>query len=393
MTPPAPASDGETVLGEARPALPNDSPALRRRAQRVPLPLLADPSGYVACPTDLTADAEKRAYWLELFRTHFDLLGDGWRLEAAERGIDDGHAHTQLSAARGDFFAYLDAQQEDPARFGRLDILSICWAREDALQRADIDDAYAIPKRQETERALKLLPGLLGELDCLDATARFDALVRGVFAGNIFDLGAKETIALFENGGIDFEAVRGKLKPRPWRFDDYDALAARFTGNDRPYRCAALFVDNAGPDVLLGMLPLARELLRRGVGVVLTANTRPSLNDVTHDELVPLVEQIARWDAVIGEAWRDGRLEAVASGNDAPLIDLGAVCPELAEVCGRRGVDLVVLEGMGRALESNFDARLACDTLKVCMIKDLGVARTMNAEVYDLVLRFEPGAG
>ena len=33
------------------------------------------------------------------------------------------------------------------------------------------------------------------------------------------------------------------------------------------YRCATLFVDNAGSDVVLGMLPLARELLRAGAEV------------------------------------------------------------------------------------------------------------------------------
>ncbi|KAK7268542.1 hypothetical protein RIF29_21243 [Crotalaria pallida] len=31
-----------------------------------------------------------------------------------------------------------------------------------------------------------------------------------------------------------------------------------------PHRRALLFVDNSGADIVLGMLPLARELLRRG---------------------------------------------------------------------------------------------------------------------------------
>ncbi len=44
--------------------------------------------------------------------------------------------------------------------------------------------------------------------------------------------------------------------------------------------------DNAGTDVVLGMVPLARELLRRGTNVVLSANSTPALNDITHPELV-----------------------------------------------------------------------------------------------------------
>jgi hypothetical protein len=36
---------------------------------------------------------------------------------------------------------------------------------------------------------------------------------------------------------------------------------------DQPYKRALLFVDNSGADVVLGMLPLARELLRHGTEV------------------------------------------------------------------------------------------------------------------------------
>lgn len=34
-----------------------------------------------------------------------------------------------------------------------------------------------------------------------------------------------------------------------------------------PHRCAAIFVDNSGMDVILGVLPFARELLNRGTKV------------------------------------------------------------------------------------------------------------------------------
>ncbi len=373
------------------PALPDDSPALARRAQRVPLPLLADVAGYVPCMTDVSADTDAHAYWIQLFRDHFAMLRRGLVEQAAALSWTEAKARDRGQAAEDDFFAYLDAVTRDPAAYGRLDILSICWAREDALERAGIVDAYVVPKRDENESALALLPGLLAEQDALNPEARFAAVVRGVFAGNIFDLGAKETIAMFEKGEMDFAAVRAKLKPRPWRVDGFDALAARFPAAETsPYRCAVLFVDNAGPDVLLGMLPFARELLRRGTGVILTSNTRPSLNDITHDALVVLVEQVAESDETIADALADGRLELVPSGNDAPLIDLSAVSPELAEACERRGVDFVVLEGMGRSLESNWHAKFTCDVLKVCMIKDLGVARSIDAELYDLILKFEP---
>jgi hypothetical protein len=47
--------------------------------------------------------------------------------------------------------------------------------------------------------------------------------------------------------------------------DDLDAVLDRFRA--QPYRKALLFVDNAGADVLLGMLPFARELTKLGTQV------------------------------------------------------------------------------------------------------------------------------
>ena len=53
--------------------------------------------------------------------------------------------------------------------------------------------------------------------------------------------------------------------------DDFDDFKERMLGgrnkkNPRHKR-ALLFVDNSGADIVLGMLPLARELLRRGTEV------------------------------------------------------------------------------------------------------------------------------
>ena len=64
----------------------------------------------------------------------------------------------------------------------------------------------------------------------------------------------------------------------------------------RTYRRAVLFVDNAGAEVLLGMLPLARQLLRRGTEVVVAANSLPAINDITAAELDALLPQV-------GAAW------------------------------------------------------------------------------------------
>ncbi|MCX5661355.1 MAG: ARMT1-like domain-containing protein [Planctomycetota bacterium] len=351
-------------------------------------PRLRDPSQYVACRWDLRSEPAMRDYWLALFRKHWPTLLEEALREATGRGVAEGIIAPRLSVARAKFESYLDEVAAEPGRYGRLDILGICVIRERVLRHAGVADPYRLPKTRENTVALALLPRLLRELDAMGEAERAAKLIEGVFAGNIFDLGATSTAAMFKDGSVDFHAVRAKLAPRPWLIDDLDPWLARW--RTRPHRSALLFVDNAGSDVLLGMLPLAREMLRRGTNVLLAANTAPSLNDITRDELEPLLDGIAKWDPTIAAARADGRLELVASGNGLPLIDLTRISGELVEATERRAVDLVVLEGMGRGVESNLEMPLSCDAVKIAMIKDRGVADALGGKLYDLVMRYEP---
>jgi type II pantothenate kinase len=357
-------------------------------AKSVAFPLLADPQGYVASSLNLCESAEGRGYWLGLFRNHFKDLLERAVADALDRGLTREEADTQAAQANASFGAYLKHVEAEPDVFGRLTVLALCHARERGLRQAGVPDPYRLAKRHENEVAMGLLPRVLGEVDALEGAERVERIMRGIFAGNLFDLGAIKTNEMFKNDHVDFHETLAKLKDRPGFYDDLDAWRDRWL--DGPtYKCAVVFVDNAGPDVLLGMTPFYRELLRRGTAVILTANASPTLNDVTHDELTGLTEKIARFDTVIAEALKSGQLELITSGNGAPLIDLMSVNPELADAVTRRGADLCVLEGMGRAIETNYHARFACDTLKLAMIKDQGVGHELDAELYDLVLRFD----
>ena len=347
-------------------------------------PLLADQANYVACPWDLSQDAERRAYWIGVFRKHWPSLVQHGLSEAADRGVDASEAYRQADVR---FNAYLDTVTSEPEAFGRLDVLSICLYREDALREYGIGDPYRLLKQTENERAMAFLPALLEELDNTAPAERDRLIIEGVFAGNIFDMGAEHTQKMFEEGTVDFASVRAKFKPRPWRYDALDSWCARLA--EGPYQAALLFVDNAGPDVVLGMIPLARYLLQQGTTVVLSANTEPSLNDVTHEELTGLIDQIASFDTTIKDAVRNKQLRLIESGNWTPLMDLTKVSPQLAAVCEELPIDLVVLEGMGRSMESNPDCKLTCDCLRLAMVKDLGVAESFGAELFDLVMRYE----
>jgi len=52
---------------------------------------------------------------------------------------------------------------------------------------------------------------------------------------------------------------------RPWLYDDFDAWLQRLKGP--PHNCAFIFVDNSGIDIILGIFPFARQLLKRGTQV------------------------------------------------------------------------------------------------------------------------------
>jgi type II pantothenate kinase len=350
------------------------------------LPLLRAPDVYRRCDFPLDDDPVRRRYWLTLFRDHFPRVLAAAMDDAIAGDSAQAEAEVRAAAARAEFEQFLD---ELAGRLGDgLDIYALCVARERSLRRHGFVDAFRQVKAEETETALALLPDLLVQLDALDDEQRLRELMRGIFAGNIFDLGATHTAHLFDEAGIDFRATLERLPPRPWLVDDLEPFSARLA-EGRRYRTALLFVDNAGPDLVLGMLPFARELLARGTDVILSANSGAALNDVTHAELVEIVVRVASWDTQYRRALATGRLELVASGNEAPLIDLSSVASELAEAVDRRGVDLVMLEGMGRAVESNFHAEFRCDCLKIAMLKDPDVASWLGGKVYDLVLKFE----
>jgi len=352
----------------------------------------------------MVTDDAGRAYWLGLFDDHIASLAEHAVEEVADAGGDASEAQRRADGVVRSFRAWLERGRADPAALaaeageeGRLTILDVCYERERRLRAAGFADPYRLAKARENEAALKALPGVLAELDGMGAAARRLALTKGMFAGNIFDLGATQTQAMFKEKRVDFAETLGRLRDRPWLVDDADAWLGGFErcGAGAGWRCPLVFVDNAGPDVVLGMLPFVRELLRGSEAVIVAANTFPSLNDVTIDELAGLVDRAGAVDGELAAARRDGRLVLVGSGNGAPLIDLRRLSPELVELAERgvkgHAVDLVVLEGMGRAVESNFDAALSVDALKVCMVKDRGVADTLGGEVFDLVLRFEPG--
>lgn len=366
-------------------------------------PLLADPKTYDPNTFDLSDQTELK-YWLTILSEVLPDLVD--KAVASEGGTDiarrkgDGFAHA--------FSAHLARLMEEPAAYGKLGLATLLELREDCLREFQFVDAYKTIKQRENEASLVVFPDLLMELDSMTEENRLHSVIEGVLAANIFDWGSRACVDLYHNGSIIeiYRMSRNKMC-RPWRVDDFDIFRDRVLGSatekPKPHRRALLFVDNSGADIVLGMLPLARELLRRGTEVVLVGNSLPALNDVTAMELLEIVTKASKYCDILRKAAEAGGLlmdtmaksipsvplTVIESGCGGPCIDFRQVSSELAAAAN--DADLIILEGMGRAIHTNFNAHFKCDALKLAMVKNQRLAeKLLKGNIYDCVCRFEP---
>ncbi|XP_073148626.1 pantothenate kinase 2 isoform X1 [Henckelia pumila] len=372
-------------------------------------PLLADPKLYEPNTIDISEHGELE-YWFTVLSEHMPDLVD--KAVASEGGTDDAKRRGDAFARA--FFAHLSRLMEEPAAYGKLGLANLLELREECLREFHFIDVYRSIKQRENEASLAVLPDLLVELDSMNEETRLLTLIEGVLAANIFDWGSRACVDLYHKGTIIeiYRMSRNKMQ-RPWRVDDFDVFKERMFGSDKkktqPYKRALLFVDNSGADIILGMLPLAREFLRRGTEVVLVANTLPALNDVTAMELPDIIAEAAKHcDILRGAAEAGGLLVdaminlqdspkersssvplmVVENGCGSPCIDFRQVASELAAAA--KDADLIILEGMGRALHTNFYARFKCDALKLAMVKNQRLAaKLIKGNLYDCVCRFE----
>jgi len=207
-----------------------------------------------------------------------------------------------------------------------------------------------------------------------------------------------------------------------WRFDSFDAVAER--ARKKPWRRVVVFCDNAGADVM-GMALLARTLVELGglrdTKVALAANEWAALNDVTARETRAFLETVVQspasvqceeldeepafsGDETLRRQIERGAVTAVSSGQMSTLLDLNRCGPELNDWVETelRAVPageewLVVFDGMGRSLESNWGVARALapgvNTLNLAMVKSQINAERLGAEVYDCVVKLGEGSG
>ena len=388
-----------------------------------------------------------------------------------------------------DYEAYLNAvssgEDADVARDAGATLLDMVDEKERLLRIRGLDDLFAGMKAQENAVAAALFPALAREMDAVwnekatlnskpssdasDADAASDADEKRVdvlkavleccLAGNLFDAGAAAAVqgvadaaaaADDESRGSNLDAARlaetfAEARRRVardknvvddnadsdtgWRFDSFDAVAARIKNKKKPWRRVVIFCDNAGADVM-GMCLLARTLVQlSGDGqckVALAANEWAALNDVTARETRLFLESVVRRagdelddvlpplgdddpDAFVGDGtllrqMERGAVTAVSSGQISTLLDLNRCGSELNDWVEEELNDvpagddwLLVFDGMGRSLESNWfvasHVKPGVNTLNLAMVKSQINAERLGAEVYDCVVKLGEGGG
>lgn len=354
--------------------------------------LLKDASTYQPDTLDLNSDVEAANYW---FPCLHDMIEKFSRQAAnSQRNQDetaDERADKFKQSSQTKLAEYRSTTDQNAAVNKILGIRELLEYNDKQLHLCGFEDPWLEQKKSENELALSLFAERIKEIDEIqDVKQRWVELVRGVLAGNMFDWGAQAVANIIQNDkSFGLHGALERIQKRPWLMDDLDKFLQRCLQSDT-HKCAAIFVDNSGIDVVLGILPFARELLKRGTKIILCANTTPSLNDVTTSELTTILESCMCKCSIIREACANNKLLVFGNGQKGPCLDMRTLPQDLCEAMQKYETDLLVIEGMARALHTNLYANFSCDTLKLAVVKNKWMAQRLGGETFSVICKFDP---
>ena len=360
------------------------------------------------------SDVTIRAAWVVLLRSqHASHRANAKRTkdmfhEEDESFLDRYH---EWEAKYDDFLSRVES---DSYQGGTL--LNVVSEKEKLLREYGLPDLFRAVKAAENALCSDVLFQSLRD-DVDNSEDSLKASIEIALAGNLFDAGAAQAVQnvvggtafkgdsnkfAFKNSEdlqFAFEASRRRVRNSEWLCDDLDKLRAN------EYDRVCVFCDNAGADVL-GMTLLARELAKRtkGAKVALIANELAALNDVTINELEEFYEACEQHDRNCLQKYREnGKIVLLSSGQSSTLLNLNTTgkdvndwvkCEDTVSRSDMEGGKLrwlVVLDGMGRSLESNWECgkyvQPHVDVLNLAMVKSEINANRLGANVYDCVCK------
>ncbi|KAJ3002797.1 UNVERIFIED_CONTAM: Pantothenate kinase 4, partial [Siphonaria sp. JEL0065] len=280
----------------------------------IAFPLLKDKAGYNPDTVDLSNDSKLQYYWIDLLDNNLkDLvtLVMTWQK-------DTDNAANRAAAFETIFRDHLQRLGKEPNAYGRLSIRSLLDLREQCLREMGFNDIFETIKNNENQVAYTQYKNLISHLDAIPEFERIRHFTDNILAGNMYDWGSRPLAEMLIKGEMTFQTAKEKVA-HPAKFDGLDALRERLMVK-AAYNKAVIFVDNSGADIILGILPFTRYLLSKGTTVILAANTRPSINDVTCYELDGILDEISKLDLVIQNAVKKLRLKVIGTGSASPCL-------------------------------------------------------------------------
>ncbi|GMP64506.1 hypothetical protein CsSME_00025747 [Camellia sinensis var. sinensis] len=168
--------------------------------EMVAFPLLTTPieSNYRACtiPYRFPSDNPKNPTptelaWIDLFLNSIPSFRK--RAESDET-VPDAHIKAEKFAQR--YTEILEDFKKDPeSHGGPPDCILLCRIRDQILREVGFRDIFKKVKDEENTKAISLFEDVVRLNDAIeDGAKRVENLVRGIFAGNIFDLGSAQKL-------------------------------------------------------------------------------------------------------------------------------------------------------------------------------------------------------
>ncbi|XP_018566312.1 pantothenate kinase 4 [Anoplophora glabripennis] len=346
-------------------------------------PLLKNPELYNPDTIDLFNNAKERNYWLPCLEQMVKKFVN----KAGYLNPDDPCATEKAEMCFQKFHRLVEELSVDPSILKPLSVRTLLEFNEDNLRANNFKDPWLLQKERESDQALNEFEERIRYIDSIaDKEEKWLELTKGVLAGNVFDWGAKAVSDILEQSqNFGLREAMGTIQKRPWFIDNLNAWITRL--KKHPYKTSVIFVDNSGVDFILGILPMARELLSHGTKVVITANSTPALNDVTYHELNLYCCKAAQHCPVLKESIASGQLVTVENGQKSPCLDLTNLSSELCSLM--KTADLIVLEGMGRAVHTNLYAKFTVDCVKLAVLKNEWLAQSLGTHQFSVICDFE----
>ncbi|KAK4879297.1 hypothetical protein RN001_007443 [Aquatica leii] len=352
--------------------------------KKIICPLLLDQETYSPDTIDLLNNVDAINYWLPC-------LEEMARKFVSKVSLLNPHDKTATERANYSWQKFHDLIEKikyNPDLFKPLSIRTLLEFNEESLRNSNFHDAWFLQKEKETTAAFAQYEDRINCVDSIeDFYLKWEELAKGLVAGNLFDWGAKAIADILEEcNGFGLKQAMQKIQQRPWFHDDLDKWINRL--EDASYRKAVIFIDNAGVDFVLGVLPFIRQLLKQGTDVVLTANSSPALNDVTCNDLKLYLKIAEQKCSVIKNAIVNNRLIGIENGQKGPCLDLRNLDSDLCQQM--QSADLLILEGMGRAVHTNLNAKFKVDCLKLAVLKNEWLAKNLGAQQFSVIFQYDP---